>query len=93
MRVLVTGAGGQVGGAVSRLLAGRAEVAAHGRATLDLENCIDLSCGFIVRCIGVAIDDHVCARFTKHHFVFVYQTRLTRCAPVLIHKANGLLVF
>src|SRR6185436_9152331 len=42
MRVLVTGAGGQVGGAVSRLLAGRAEVAAHGRATLDLEKPDDI---------------------------------------------------
>ncbi|HUL95115.1 MAG TPA: dTDP-4-dehydrorhamnose reductase [Usitatibacter sp.] len=37
-RVLVTGAGGQVGAAVARLLAGRAEVIAHGRATLDLAN-------------------------------------------------------
>ena len=36
MRVLVTGAGGQVGAAVARLLASRAEVIAHERATLDL---------------------------------------------------------
>ena len=38
MRVLVTGAGGQVGAAVARLLANRAEVIAHERATLDLAN-------------------------------------------------------
>lgn len=36
MRVLVTGAAGQVGAEVARLLAGRAEVVAHDRATLDL---------------------------------------------------------
>ena len=42
MRVLVTGAGGQVGEAVSRLLAGRAQVAAHDRASLDLEKPDDI---------------------------------------------------
>jgi dTDP-4-dehydrorhamnose reductase len=42
MRVLVTGAGGQVGADVARLLEGRAEVAAHTRATLDLEKPDDI---------------------------------------------------
>ncbi|HUQ27496.1 MAG TPA: dTDP-4-dehydrorhamnose reductase [Usitatibacter sp.] len=42
MRVLVTGAGGQVGEAVSRLLAGRAQVAAHDHAALDLEKPDDI---------------------------------------------------
>lgn len=36
MRVLVTGANGQVGAEVARTLAGRAEVAAMGRSELDL---------------------------------------------------------
>ncbi len=36
IRVLVTGAGGQVGAEVARSLAGRAHVTAHGRDTLDL---------------------------------------------------------
>lgn len=36
IRVLVTGAGGQVGADVVRMLAGRAEVAAHDRSSLDL---------------------------------------------------------
>ena len=36
MRVLVTGAGGQVGAEVARELGGFAEVVAHGRSTLDL---------------------------------------------------------
>jgi dTDP-4-dehydrorhamnose reductase len=38
MRVLVTGAGGQVGTEVARALAGRAEVIAYGRDTLDLSD-------------------------------------------------------
>lgn len=42
MRVLVTGAGGQVGGEVARLLEGRAEVTAHDRASLDLEKPDDI---------------------------------------------------
>ncbi|MBC8023347.1 MAG: dTDP-4-dehydrorhamnose reductase [Burkholderiales bacterium] len=42
MRVLVTGAGGQVGGAVARVLEGRAQVAAYDRATLDLEKPDDI---------------------------------------------------
>ena len=42
MRVLVTGAGGQVGADVVRLLEGRAEVTAHTRATLDLEKPDDI---------------------------------------------------
>ena len=42
MRVLVTGAGGQVGADVARLLEGKAEVAAHTRATLDLEKPDDI---------------------------------------------------
>ena len=37
MRVLVTGAAGQVGGDVARMLAGTAQVSAFDRATLDLE--------------------------------------------------------
>ena len=36
IRVLVTGAGGQVGTDVARALEGRAEVIAHGRDTMDL---------------------------------------------------------
>jgi dTDP-4-dehydrorhamnose reductase len=42
MRVLVTGAGGQVGEAVARLLAGRAQVAAYDHASLDLEKPDDI---------------------------------------------------
>jgi dTDP-4-dehydrorhamnose reductase len=42
MRVLVTGAGGQVGAEVARVLQGRAEVTAHSRATLDLEKPDDI---------------------------------------------------
>jgi dTDP-4-dehydrorhamnose reductase len=42
MRVLVTGAGGQVGEAVSRLLKARAQVAAHDHAGLDLEKPDDI---------------------------------------------------
>jgi len=38
IRVLVTGAGGQVGAEVVRALAGRAEVVAHTRETMDLAN-------------------------------------------------------
>ena len=38
MRVLVTGAGGQVGAEMVRALAGRAEVIAHDRSTLDLSD-------------------------------------------------------
>ena len=43
IRVLVTGARGQVGAAVARLLAGRAEVVAHGRDTLDLAKPGDIA--------------------------------------------------
>ena len=42
MRVLVTGAGGQVGEAVARLLQGSAQVAAHDHASLDLEKPDDI---------------------------------------------------
>jgi dTDP-4-dehydrorhamnose reductase len=42
MRVLVTGAAGQVGGEVTRLLASHAQVAAYERATLDLEKPDDI---------------------------------------------------
>ena len=42
MRVLVTGAAGQVGADVARLLAGRAEVSAHDRASLDLSRPDDI---------------------------------------------------
>ena len=42
MRVLVTGAKGQVGEAVARLLEGHAQVAAHDRASLDLEKPDDI---------------------------------------------------
>lgn len=42
MRVLVTGAGGQVGADVARLLEGRAEVAARTHADLDLEKPDDI---------------------------------------------------
>lgn len=42
MRVLVTGAGGQVGADVARLLEGRAQVVAHTRASLDLEKPDDI---------------------------------------------------
>ena len=41
-RVLVTGARGQVGHDVAALLEGRAEVAAHGRESLDLEKPDDI---------------------------------------------------
>ena len=42
MRVLVTGAGGQVGADVARLLDGRVQVAAHTRSSLDLEKPDDI---------------------------------------------------
>src|SRR5580765_753038 len=42
MRVLVTGAHGQVGADVARLLQGRAEVTARSRAELDLEKPDDI---------------------------------------------------
>lgn len=42
MRVLVTGAGGQVGSDVARLLAGHADVVAHDRASLDLTRADDI---------------------------------------------------
>jgi dTDP-4-dehydrorhamnose reductase len=42
MRVLVTGAGGQVGADVARLLEGRAEVAARTHTSLDLEKPDDI---------------------------------------------------
>ena len=38
IRVLLTGAAGQVGGELARALAGRAEVTAHDRRTLDLSD-------------------------------------------------------
>ena len=43
MRVLVTGAGGQVGAAAARLLAKRAQVVAHERAALDLAKPADIA--------------------------------------------------
>ena len=43
IRVLVTGAGGQVGAEVARGLAGRAEVIAHQRSTLDLARPGDIA--------------------------------------------------
>ncbi len=43
IRVLVTGAGGQVGAETVRALAGRAEVIAHDRSTLDLSNASQLA--------------------------------------------------
>jgi dTDP-4-dehydrorhamnose reductase len=46
IRALVTGCRGQVGADVAALLAGRAEVAAHDRSTLDLEDA-----RAIVRCV------------------------------------------
>ena len=42
MRVLVTGAAGQVGAEVARLLQGRGEVSARDRSTLDLEKPDDI---------------------------------------------------
>ncbi|HLX24245.1 MAG TPA: dTDP-4-dehydrorhamnose reductase [Usitatibacter sp.] len=43
IRVLVTGAGGQVGAETVRALAGRAEVVAHDRASLDLSDASQIS--------------------------------------------------
>ena len=43
IRVLVTGARGQVGTEVARELAGRAEVVAHDRSTLDLANVEEIA--------------------------------------------------
>ena len=43
IRVLVTGSRGQIGGEVVRALAGRAEVIAHDRATLDLARPGDIA--------------------------------------------------
>lgn len=43
IRALVTGAGGQVGAQVARVLAGRAEVIAHDRASLDLSDAARLA--------------------------------------------------
>ncbi len=43
IRVLVTGAGGQVGAETARVLAGRAEVIAHDRASLDLADASQIS--------------------------------------------------
>jgi dTDP-4-dehydrorhamnose reductase len=43
IRVLVTGAGGQVGAATARMLAGLADVTAHDRASLDLSDASQLS--------------------------------------------------
>ena len=43
IRVLVTGARGQVGAAVARMLAGRAEVVAHAHDTLDLTKPRDIA--------------------------------------------------
>ncbi len=45
IRVLVTGARGQVGSEVARALEGRAEVLAHDRSTLDLANLAEVSRG------------------------------------------------
>jgi dTDP-4-dehydrorhamnose reductase len=42
MRVLVTGAAGQVGGDVARLLSAHEQVVAHDRSTLDLEKPDDI---------------------------------------------------
>ena len=42
-RVMVTGAGGQVGAETTRLLEGRAEVIAHGRASLDLTDASQIA--------------------------------------------------
>ena len=45
MRVLVTGSRGQVGAEVARAFAGRAEVIAHDRATLDLARPAEIRAG------------------------------------------------
>ena len=43
IRVLVTGAGGQVGAEVARVLAGRAELVMHDRASLDLADAAQVA--------------------------------------------------
>ena len=97
IRVLVTGAGGQVGAEVVRELAGRAEVIARERTQLDLANPASIAAGVraarpdvIVNCAAyTAVDraetDREAARTVNAIGPGVLAEEAKRCGALLLH--------
>jgi dTDP-4-dehydrorhamnose reductase len=97
IRVLVTGAGGQVGAEVARELAGRAEVVARDRAALDIADPASIEAGVraarpdvIVNCAAyTAVDraetDREAAHAANAAGPGILAAEARRCGALLVH--------
>ena len=100
IRMLVTGARGQVGSEVARELAGRAELIAHDRSTLDLANPGEIAArvrearpDVIVNCAAYTAVDRAETEHDKAHAVNgvapgILAEQAKRAGALLIHYST-----